>query len=64
MKKSKAKKPASKKTVAKKASAKKTVQPIPEGHPAVSPYLIVDNAARALEFYKKAFAAKELMRHA
>jgi PhnB protein len=30
----------------------------------VSPYLIVDGAGRALEFYKKAFGAKEVMRHA
>ena len=60
MKKNKAKKPAAKKTVVKK----KPVQPIPAGHPAVSPYLIVDDAPRALEFYKKAFSAKELMRHA
>jgi PhnB protein len=62
--KAKAKKPAAKKTAARKAPAKKTVKPIPEGHPAISPYLIIDDAARALEFYKKAFGAKELMRHA
>ena len=62
MKKGKAKKPA--RARAKTATKKKPVQPIPEGHPAVSPYLIVDDATRALEFYKKAFGAKELMRHA
>ena len=62
--KARAKKPAARKTAAKKAPAKKAVKPIPEGHPAVSPYLIVDDAPRALEFYKKAFGAKELMRHA
>lgn len=39
------------------------VKPIPEGHNSVSPYLIVDDAARALEFYKKALGATELMRH-
>jgi len=39
------------------------VKPIPEGHNSVSPYLIVDGAGRALEFYKKAFGATELMRH-
>ena len=60
---------AKKKTVArrapaKRAAVKKAVDPIPAGHPAVSPYLIVDDAPRALEFYKKAFGAKELMRHA
>jgi PhnB protein len=38
------------------------VKPIPEGHQAVSPYLIVDGAARALDFYKKAFGATELFR--
>lgn len=65
MKKGKAKKTVSRaKTAAKKPPVKKTVQPIPAGHPAVSPYLIVDDATRALEFYKKAFGAKELMRHA
>ena len=60
---------AKKKTVARRAPAKrapskKAVSPIPAGHPAVSPYLIVDDAPRALEFYKKAFGARELMRHA
>ena len=62
--KARAKKPAARKTAAKKTPAKRAVTPIPEGHPAVSPYLIVDDAPRALEFYKKAFGAKELMRHA
>src|SRR3990167_4894920 len=38
------------------------VKPIPEGHNTVSPYLIVDGAARALDFYKKAFGATELFR--
>ena len=53
-----------KKAAVKKKPAKKPVPPIPAGHPAVSPYLIVGDAPRALEFYKKAFGAKELMRHA
>jgi PhnB protein len=38
------------------------VKPIPEGYHTVTPYLIVNDAAAALEFYKKAFGAKELMR--
>ena len=38
------------------------VRPIPEGYHAVTPYLIVDDAARALEFYKQAFGATELFR--
>ena len=58
------KKAAARRAPAKRAPAKKVVNPIPAGHPTVSPYLIVDDAPRALEFYKKAFSAKELMRHA
>jgi PhnB protein len=36
----------------------KTVQPIPEGYHSVTPYLVVKDAKRALEFYKKAFGAE------
>ena len=35
------------------------VKPIPEGYYTVTPYLAVDNAAEAIEYYKKAFGAKE-----
>lgn len=38
------------------------VKPIPDGYNAVTPYLIVDGAAAAIEFYKKIFGAKEVMR--
>lgn len=38
------------------------VKPIPEGYRAVTPYLSVKGAAGAIEFYKKAFGAKEVMR--
>jgi len=38
------------------------VQAIPAGYASVTPYLIVRDAARALDFYKKAFGATELMR--
>src|SRR5207302_2005399 len=38
------------------------VKPIPEGYHSVTPYLILDNAAAALDFYKRAFGATELMR--
>jgi PhnB protein len=38
------------------------VKPIPDGYHTVTPYLIVKDAARALEFYKKALSATELMR--
>jgi PhnB protein len=40
----------------------KTVKPIPDGYHAVTPYLAVKGAAAAIEFYKKAFGAKEIMR--
>lgn len=38
------------------------VKPVPEGFHTVTPYLVVDDGARALEFYQKAFGAKERMR--
>jgi PhnB protein len=40
--------------------AKAKVRPIPEGYHTVTPYLIVDGAAKALEYYGKAFLAKTL----
>jgi PhnB protein len=39
-----------------------SVKPIPDGYHTATPYLIVDDAAGAIEFYKKAFGAEELMR--
>lgn len=39
------------------------VKPIPEGFRTVTPYLIIKGAAAALEFYKKAFGAVEVMRY-
>ena len=38
------------------------VKPIPEGYHNVTPYLVVDGAAAAIEFYKKVFGATEVMR--
>jgi PhnB protein len=38
------------------------VKPIPDGYASVTPYLIVKDAPRAIEYYKKAFGATELMR--
>ena len=38
------------------------VQPIPEGYHTVTPYLFIQGAAAAIEFYKKAFGAIEIMR--
>src|SRR5262249_57995273 len=37
-------------------------RPIPEGYHNVTPYLIVDGAAKAIDFYKKVFGAAEKMR--
>jgi PhnB protein len=38
------------------------VKPIPDGYPQVTPYLCVDGAAAAIEFYSTVFGAKERMR--
>lgn len=38
------------------------VKPIPEGYHSLTPYLIVEGGAKALDFYKKAFGATELFR--
>jgi PhnB protein len=37
-------------------------KPIPDGYHAITPYLIVDGAAKAIDFYKAAFGAAELFR--
>jgi PhnB protein len=41
---------------------KTKVQPIPAGYNSITPYLSVKNAVKAIEFYKKAFGAKEVGR--
>jgi PhnB protein len=38
------------------------VKPIPEGYHSVTPYLTVDGAANALDWYAKALGATEVMR--
>ena len=38
------------------------VKPIPDGYHAVTPYLIVAGAARAIDFYRSVFGATEQMR--
>ena len=38
------------------------VKSIPDGYHSVTPYLIIQGAADAIEFYKKAFGATELFR--
>ncbi len=38
------------------------VQPIPDGYPRVSPYLCIDGAAAAIDFYTRVFGATERVR--
>jgi PhnB protein len=53
-----------KKKSVKKVSVKrkKKVLALPKGYNNVTPYLIVTNASKAIEFYKIALGAKEMMR--
>lgn len=39
-----------------------SVKPIPDGYHTVTPYLIIKDAVKALDFYRRAFGAKELFR--
>jgi PhnB protein len=38
------------------------IKPIPDGYHSVTPYLIVHDGARALDFYRQAFGCTELFR--
>jgi PhnB protein len=38
------------------------VEPVPEGYHTLTPYLAVENAADAIEYYKQAFGAEEKFR--
>src|SRR5260370_34860031 len=40
------------------------VRAIPEGYHTITPYLTCKNSAQAIDFYKSAFGAKEIMRMA
>jgi PhnB protein len=37
------------------------VKPIPNGYHSVTAYLIVNDAIKAIEFYRRAFGAQEIM---
>ena len=37
-------------------------KPVPDGFRTVTPHIVIDGAAKALDFYKKAFGAEELYR--
>jgi len=61
------KKPAKPKKIKAKKSSNKKRRPkkvliIPKGYHSITPYLVVSQGANAIEFYKKAFAAKVVMR--
>lgn len=43
-------------------TTKKPVQAIPRGYHSLTPYLIVKGGAKALDYYAKAFSAKEIFR--
>ena len=38
------------------------VKPVPDGYHTATPYLIVKGASRAIEFYRQAFGAEEILR--
>ena len=40
------------------------VKPVPEGMHTLTPHLVVKNAAKAIDYYKSAFGAKEMNRFA
>lgn len=41
----------------------KAAKPIPDGYSTITPQLTLDNAAKTIEWYKKAFGAEEVGRH-
>jgi uncharacterized glyoxalase superfamily protein PhnB len=38
------------------------VKPIPDGYQTLTPHIVVSDAAKAIDFYKKAFGAEEIAR--
>lgn len=42
--------------------AASAVKPVPTGYHSITPYMIVRGAARAIDFYKQAFGAVEMLR--
>jgi PhnB protein len=38
------------------------VKPVPEGYRTLTPYIEIEGAAEAIEFYTRAFGAKEKLR--
>ncbi len=54
--------PKKSKSVKKSKPKKSKIEPIPPGFRSITPYLAIEGAAQAIEWYKKAFNAKELDR--
>jgi uncharacterized glyoxalase superfamily protein PhnB len=48
--------------VKKAAKATKRVKPVPDGYHTITAHIVLDDSAKAIEFYKKALGAKERMR--
>jgi PhnB protein len=62
-KKASVKRAAPRKAAPKKAAPKKkVVKPIPPGYHSLTAYLCIDGASAAIDFYKRAFGAKERLR--
>ena len=40
----------------------RATSPIPKGFHSVTPHLVIRGAAKAIDFYKRAFGAEEIMR--
>src|SRR5213594_4641726 len=51
-----------KQATARRRTAAARVSAVPRGMHTVTPYLVIGGAAKAIEFYKKAFGAKEVTR--
>jgi len=58
----KAKRGATKRGAAKRTAAKRKAQAVPPGFQTVNAHVVQEDCARAIEFYKKAFGAKEGLR--
>src|SRR6266849_4910932 len=62
MRKSRPRKSKTAKSKSKSKPKSKRLSPIPEGFRSVTPYLAINGAAEAIEWYKKAFGAKEFVK--
>ena len=60
MPKKKAKRPSKKKSDSSSKNVTERTSPVPQDFGTVTPYLVVNGAAQAIEFYKNAFGAKEM----